>query len=200
MKNAIFSFTFAILLLTTSAFAQLKGVFTDARDGKVYKTITIGTQTWMAENLAYKASSGCWAYKDDTSHIATFGYLYNWFVAKSSCPKGWHLPSDAEWKKLIQYLGGNNVAGAKLKENGTLHWISPNTGANNESGFSALPGGFLNGFNVYSGIGECGLWWSSDFHTSLQAWYYYTLVNENKIQRRRIVMTSGMAVVCVKDE
>ena len=143
MKNAIFSFTFAILLLTTSAFAQLKGVFTDARDGKVYKTITIGTQTWMAENLAYLPSVShsftssfdfpvYYVYGYDGNSVSaakasanyiTYGVLYNWEAAKIACPSGWHLPTDAEWTILENYLG--TTAGDKLKETGDIALVEP---------------------------------------------------------------------------
>jgi uncharacterized protein (TIGR02145 family) len=199
MKNLYINLTFAILSIALSSSAQEKGTYTDTRDGNVYGTVKIGNQTWFVQNLAYKAGSGCWAYKEDTNNVATYGYLYDWFTAKSSCPVGWHLPSDKEWKTLISNLGEEDVAGGKLKEKGLIHWISPNESGSNESGFTALPGGFLNGFNVYSGIGECGIWWCSDFHTSMRAWYYYIVYKDAKIKRRHLIMNGGLSVKCIKD-
>jgi uncharacterized protein (TIGR02145 family) len=136
------------------------------RDGNVYKTITIGTQTWMAENLRTTTYNDdkpipnvsdpiAWAsllsgaycnYKDtsDVDFIATYGRLYNWYAINTGklAPQGWHVPSKAEFTTLINFLGGDAVAGGKLKETGTTHWLSPNTEATNESGFSALPSGY----------------------------------------------------------
>src|SRR5664280_2706679 len=147
------------------------GTMTD-QDGNIYKTITIGTQTWMAENLRttkYRDSTeipnvtdntawdalttGAYCnYNNTTSAdtIATYGRLYNWYAATDSrniAPAGWHVPTDAEWTTLTTYLGGESVAGGKMKETGITHWISPNTGATNESGFSALPSGMRNWYD-----------------------------------------------------
>ncbi len=151
--------------------------FTDARDGKIYKTVKIGTQTWMAENLAFKPGTGCRVYNDDVSNVATYGYLYNWGTAKTICPSGWHLPSEAEWRMLTTYLGGDTVAGGKLKETGTTHWKSPNIGATNTSGFRALPGGiYRNDNGTYANIGVYGQWWSTTetnirLYSGAKAWF-----------------------------
>jgi len=109
----------------------------------------------MAENLAFEPSTGNhWIYN---SNLATYGYLYDWQTAKNVCPRGWHLPSDAEWSTLTDFLGGIDVVGGKLKAEGTIDartgiWDSPNVGATNESGFTALPGGLKSVFmdNIYS--------------------------------------------------
>jgi uncharacterized protein (TIGR02145 family) len=118
MKNRSFLLTLAIVFIALSSLAQEAGTFTDPRDGKTYNTIKIGTQTWMAENLAYKAGNGCWAYDDNPENVAKYGYLYYYETAKTVCPEGWHLPGDMEWNILVKYLGGDKVAGGKLKENG----------------------------------------------------------------------------------
>lgn len=136
--------------------------FTDSRDGHVYKTVIIGTQIWMEENLAYKIDNGCWAYNNDQSNVPTYGYLYNWETAKIVCPSGWHIPTKEEWKTLIDYLGGNSIAGGKMKEIGTLHWNSPNTGAVNSCGFTAIPGGLRDNYDrQFSNLGIYGYWWSA---------------------------------------
>ena len=140
----------------------LKGV-SDA-DGNFYKIVTIGTQTWMAENLkttkyndgtdipyvtdystwlGLKTGAYCWP-KNDFNNKDIYGGLYNWYTISTGklCPKGWHIPSYEEWTTLIDYLGGEGVAGGKMKTTGTTYWATPNRGATNLSGFSALPSGF----------------------------------------------------------
>ena len=139
---------------TTQQLSTNDNSFKDPRDGKVYKTVKIGTQIWMAENLAYKASNGCLEY----GKVSKYGYLYTWETAMNVCPKGWHLPSKQEFEILVRYLGGKEVAGGKLKSKTV--WKSPNKCATNSSGFSALAGG-----STFLGkpwhIDEEGTWWSS---------------------------------------
>jgi len=144
--------------------------FTDSRDGHVYKTVTVGTQTWMAENFAFKSDSGCWANNNDIKNVAIYGYLYNFESAKNLCPIGWHLPSLDEWKTLISNFGIKDDAGGKLKETGFLHWKAPNEGATNESGFNGLPGGCRNEIETFAPIGETGFWWTSTDVTNTIAW------------------------------
>jgi len=200
MKNKSLLMTIAISLIAISSFAQVKGLFTDSRDGKIYKTVTIGTQTWMAENLAYKASSGCWAYNDSVSYVATYGYLYNWETAKTVCHTGWHLPTEAEWTTLTNYLGGDSVAGGKLKEIGTTHWTSPNTGSTNSSGFTALPGGYRGGDGAFYSIGGNSSWWSSTEDVPEEegrAWYksmYSSVYSESSKE------DYGFSVRCIRDK
>ena len=141
--------------------AETYGSMTD-QQGNVYKTIVIGTQEWMAENLkttVYRngnaidniidntqwigLTTGAWAsYNNDSQYDCPYGKLYNWFAVadpRHVCPTGWHEPTDAEWTTLTDYLGGEEVAGGKMKSAGTQYWIGPNTDATNESGFSGLP-------------------------------------------------------------
>ncbi|MBN2814552.1 MAG: fibrobacter succinogenes major paralogous domain-containing protein [Bacteroidales bacterium] len=177
--------------LTTAVFNNSKsyGTMTDP-DGNVYKTITIGTQTWMAENLRTtkfrdgsdipNVAFGLWctgkeeaycSYNNtvDPVSIATYGRLYSWYTVTSSrsiAPAGWHVPSAAEWTTLINYLGGESVAGGKMKETTTNHWITPNAGATNESGFTGLPTGRRgsNGADpepFFSYGNACCFYWSS---------------------------------------
>lgn len=144
--------------------------FTDLRDGHVYKTVTIGTQTWLAENLAYLpvTASAVTVGSEDSGNdgksfyyvydITKYGVLYNWHAALTAAPAGWHLPTDAEWTTLSTYLGGPSDAGSKMKS--TTGWLSPNTGATNSSFFTALPGGSRID-NSFNGGGIDGVWWSS---------------------------------------
>ena len=183
---------------TNSSVTPVTGSFTDSRDGKTYKTVVIGTQTWMAENLAYKVKSGCWARNNDVTNV-TYGYLYNWETAKTVCPKGWHLPTNAEWTTLTTYLGGENVAGGKLKETGTTHWQSPNTGATNESGFTALPGGCRDSRGTFYNLGSSGLWWCSTESMSGGAWTYGLEYNSSSVFSHDY-KSSGLSVRCVRDK
>lgn len=180
------------------------GTFSDSRDDKTYKTVEIGTQTWMAENLAYKTSSDCWAYDNDAGNLAKYGYLYYWKAAKEACPAGWHLPNNAEWLTLRTYLGGEDVAGGKLKETGTSHWQSPNTRATNETGFTALPGGecyiyYIDGKFTFISIGLYGFWWSaseSQVNYATKWWMSYSNNNFNGILDSK---TMGYSVRCVRN-
>lgn len=147
-----------------------------------------------------------------TANYTTYGVLYNWTAAMDGeassttnpsgiqgvCPAGWHLPSDAEWTELTDYLGGTG-AGGKLKETGTTHWASPNTGATNETGFTALPGGYRLGNGTFDIIGDYGNWWSATESNASNAWY-------RSMNRKSSSVTSyfhskevGYSVRCVRD-
>ena len=195
------------------------GSFTDSRDGNVYKTVTIGNQVWMAENLRYLPSvvDPCtqsiitpYYYVYDyygtsvseaknTSSYTTYGVLYNWPAACSSCPSGWHLPSDAEWTELIEYLGGEDVAGGKLKEAGTSHWNSPNEGATNEVGFTALPGGYRFISGGFDPVGSNGYWWSASEYDGSNSLYSNMLYTNSYVNRSYGENSNGLSVRCVKD-
>ena len=162
MRNKSLLMTFVILNIAMCSIAQVAGTFKDSRDGKTYKTAKIGAQTWMAENLAFKAGNGCVAYDNNKTNAATYGYLYDWETAKKVCPAGWHLPSKAEWVTLTTYSGGEKTAGNKLKEAGSKHWASPNEGATNANGFTALPGGGRQEDGQFTNIKIYGNWWTSD--------------------------------------
>jgi len=202
MKNKLLLTTIVIMLIAMNSFAQVTGTFTDARDSKIYKIVTIGTQTWMAENLAFKADSGCWAYNDSISYVAQFGYLYNWKTAKTVCPSGWHLPTEAEWTILISYLGGNDTAGGKLKS--TSNWYGPNTGATNSSGFSALPGGYRDSYGRFdpsTPVGRSeGNWWSSSEDDKSYAWGRALSYSYSNVLRINSSKIHGYSVRCLKDK
>lgn len=160
-------------------------------DGNTYKTVIIGTQEWTAENLNVehyrngdlipqvqdkdewsKLTTGAWCYYEyDSKNGKTYGKLYNWYAVNDQrglAPEGWHIPSDTDWTKLTDYLGGVKVAGGKIKA--TTLWNSPNTGATNKSGFSALPGGYRWGNGTFGNIGGYGYFWSSSDCYNKSAW------------------------------
>ena len=153
----------------------------------------------MAENLAYKASSGCWAYNDSVPNVVKYGYLFNLETAKTVCPKGWYLPNDADWETLITYLGGEDVAGGKLKETGTTHWTSPNTGATNESGFTALPGGGRGYDGTFDDIGGQGYWWSSTESSTDGTGFKIMYCTGSHVNSNNTNMkSSGFSVRCIR--
>ena len=153
----------------SSAFICGTSTMTDT-DGNTYNTVAIGTQCWMAENLNY-ATDNSWWYENNGEYGDIYGRLYTWTAALTACPDGWHLPTDDEWTTLTDYLGGENVAGGKLKETGTTHWLSPNTGATNSSGFTALPAGFRYYVGVsFNRLGLSTYWWSATAYSSAYAW------------------------------
>jgi len=193
-------------------------------DGNIYKTVTIGTQTWMAENLRttkYNDGTNILNVKDDSEWaalesgaycnynntenadtIATYGRLYNFYAVSTGklAPKGWHVPSDAEWTELTDYLGGAGVAGDNLKETGTTHWTSPNTGATNETGFTALPGAYRLPTGTFYDIGYSGYWWSVTEYDATHAWhrlmdYYFSDVLWDYGGGKEV----GFSVRCVRD-
>jgi uncharacterized protein (TIGR02145 family) len=189
-------------------------------DGNVYKTVTIGKQVWMAENLkttkyndntsiplvtentaweSLTTPAYCWN-KNDATNKNRYGALYNWYtVGKNKlCPRGWHVPTDAEWTTLTTYLGGESVAGGKLKETGITHWESPNTGATNESGFKALAGGDRE-FGTFSYIGYSGYWWSATGTNATEARYRYMAYHGSKVERNSIFKKMGYSVRCLRD-
>lgn len=174
-----------------------EGLFLDTRDGKTYKTVKIGNQLWMAENLNYDAGSGSWVYDDSLSNAEVYGRLYDWEIALDACPDCWHLPSDEDWQTLIHYLGEN--VGGKMRTTDTIYWDSPNEGATNSSGFSALPGGLrCNGGCTYFGKGLWGTFWSSTNIDTTYAWRV-TLHENNEIERTYGDKLVAKSVRCLRD-
>jgi len=185
--------------------------FTDDRDGKTYKKVTIGTQTWMQENLNYE-TTGAEAYGATAANADIYGLLYNGDAAKTACPTGWHLPTDEEWKTLEMGLGmtseqANFVSasrgtdeGGKLKEAGNAHWSGDNVGATNSSAFTALGAGYNYGGTYYQ-LNEMAYFWTSTDGTT----------GSNKMNSRALKTTTStigrdftdkaatMSVRCVED-
>jgi uncharacterized protein (TIGR02145 family) len=177
---------------------ESQGYFTDIRDSKRYKVVKIGTQTWFAENLAYKPVSGdFWAYDDNKNNIAKYGYLYFWETAKNVCPAGWHLPSIEEWNTLINFLGGRSKAGGRLKA--AAGWKSPSQEASNSSGFSALPGGNRAVGGSFYHLGEDALFWSSTPEGSKSAWKIRLSCDHDSVGFEDSIRLTGRSVRCIMD-
>ena len=213
-----------VLLFTYSCEKEGESDTITDRDGNVYKTVTIGTQTWMSENIkTTKYQNGDligstttvsldisnettpkyqWSYGGNESNSDTYGRIYTWYAATDNrgiCPAGWHLPTDAEWTTLTTYLGGESVAGGKLKETATTRWLSPNTDATNEVNFTALPGGYRNQNGEYTGIGNYGYWWSSTQNSMISAWNRSMSYGSSSVGRNASYERNGHSIRCVKD-
>ena len=173
----------------------------DWRDGQEYKGVEIGNQVWMAENLNYYTPSSSWYYNDDSSTYAgIYGRLYDFWTARKVCPSGWHLPGYNDWVDLIDFLGGDSIAAGKLKEQGLSHWISPNSGATNESGFAALPAGSYNiEVDTFISLGEEANFWSSQFPKETGVTYKLTSNSSEITQKRFYYTVKGASVRCIKD-
>ena len=194
----------------------------DSRDGQQYKTVKIGNQVWMAENLrttnlndgrtiplvtdndkwiGLHTPAYCWYNNDETNYKSIYGALYNWYTVNTGklCPAGWHAPTDAEWTTLETYLGGVIVAGDKLKETGTAHWSGHNTRVTNESGFTALPGGYRNHSGAFYGIGNTGNWWSATEGGTTNAWIWSINYFNSDLNRYNFFKKCGYSVRCIKD-
>ena len=173
------------------------GKFTDPRDGRTYRTVKIGRQTWMAENLAFDYK-GSVAYRKEYSNKNIYGLLYEWEMAKKAVPPGWHLPSDAEWDELVKFAGGSSTAGRKLKA--ASGW-SGNGNGTDEYGFSALPGGIGYSDGSFDDVGYYGHWWSASEINSNRAYLrdmyygddyaYWSSNDKSYLQSVRCVQVRG---------
>ena len=222
-KNSIVLFSLSLFLFL---FAGCRKTETPAEpladiEGNTYKTVKIGNQEWMAENLKttkfsdgtnislvkdaiawsnLSASGYCWYNNDEVTYKNSFGALYNGFTVTSQlCPSGWHVPFREEWKQLKDYLGDTVKAGGKLKEAGLVHWLPPNKGADNSSGFNALPAGFRYFEGSFSSVQSYTAFWSASDSISDGAWFaglYYanaSLVIEHRNKNH------GFSVRCIKN-
>jgi uncharacterized protein (TIGR02145 family) len=200
--------------------AKTYGTMTD-QQGNVYKTIIIGSQEWMAENLKttiyrngnaianvtdtaqwQNLTTGAWSYfNNDSQYDCPYSKLYNWYAVvdpRHVCPTGWHVPSDAEWTTLENYLGGSNVAAGKLKSTGTQYWNTPND-ANNESGFSGLPAGARYDDGTFNELGPTCVLWSSTEDDANDAWYRALNYYYSFVYRLNLSKVYGFSVRCLKD-
>ena len=176
----------------------IAGSLTDSRDGQIYKTVTIGSQTWMAQNLNYETVNS-YCYRDSASYCTKYGRLYTWAAATSACPSGWHLPTQTEWNTLFAAVGGSSTAGTKLKS--TTGW---NSSDNSVSGtdaysFSALPAGYR-GYNwgYYYG-GYYADFWSSTEDDYDYAYHMSLDYNYDNAFLYSYYKYYGFSVRCVKD-
>ncbi len=190
-------------------------------DNNSYTIVQIGDQWWMAENLKAKKyitgddipevtgqanwmglSTGAYCYfNNDPDNASVYGCLYNWYAAtdlRSPCPANWHVPSDAEWIELTSFLGGDAIAGGKMKETGIVHWFTPNTGATNASGMTLIAGG-LRSYGNFDAMGYGASLWSTTPFDDIFAWnrdifYYNSVSNRSGTDKK-----SGLSIRCVKD-
>ena len=197
-------------------------------DGNIYPTVTIGSQTWMAKNLEVthyrngdiipnitnqtswdNTSLGAWCdYEHNSAYGDIYGHLYNWYTVndpRNVAPNGWHVATRADYQLLVTYLGGtigqeDSVAGGHMKEAGLLHWVSPNTGASNSSGFTALPAGWLE-FNGFYSIFEGTIWWAVDPLTQNNAskFAYSNGAGHAGALPLMALPNAGCSIRCVKD-
>jgi uncharacterized protein (TIGR02145 family) len=192
-------------------------------DGHTYPTTQICNQTWMAKNLdvaRYRngdtipqvtdpsqwanltTGAWCWYNNDSATYSSVYGRLYNWYAVndpRGLAPTGWHVPNDGEWNTLADCLGGADVAGGKMKEEGTAHWNSPNAGATNSSGFDGLPSGGRYESAEFVDIGTGGNFWSSSENSSNSASYYYLNYNYASLTYYNYSKGRALSVRCVKD-
>jgi uncharacterized protein (TIGR02145 family) len=191
-------------------------------DSNNYTTVDIGNQTWMAENLktthfnnsdtisnvmdntlwnSLSTAAYC-DYNNIAGNSDVYGKIYNFYSVSDSrklCPAGWHLPSDTEWSVLMSYLGGEYLAGKKLKETGASHWQSTNTASTNETGFTALPGGDRGNGGSFYDNGNYGFWWSATEDGSNKAWIRYMQSANSIVSRISFSKNYGFSVRCLKD-
>jgi len=175
------------------------GTLTDSRDGQAYKTVVIGSQTWMAQNLNYTPTSGnSWCYSNTASNCTTYGRLYDWATALTACPTGWHLPDTTAWNTLETYAGGSALAGNKLKAVSSL-WATYSGIINTDDyGFSALPGGYYDG-SLFHGVGSSGDWWASTPNGTTDAYGRYMYDDDAFLSHTNGGQASGFSVRCLKD-
>ena len=192
-------------------------------DGYTYTSVVLGNgQEWMAENLRTTTyansdpipnvtdstqwsnlSTGAWVhYNNDNQYENPYGKLYNWFTVDDSrnvCPTGWHVPTLGEYMVLIDYLGPLLLAGGMMKSTGTQYWLSPNTDATNESGFSGLPGGMRDHLGSFLTIGYSGVWWSSTERSASPAYWVNLSYGSGFVHPIYVQKGNGTSVRCLKD-
>lgn len=192
-------------------------------DQNSYNYLPIGNQIWIQQNLNVSRyrngdvipqvtnptqwanlTTGAWCYYNNDPATATiYGKLYNWYAVNDSrglAPQGTHIPGDYEWTTLSNYLGGDAVAGGKLKEIGTTHWLSPNTNGDNTSGFTGLPGGYRTNIGAFININNYGYWWSATESNTSSSWYRFLYYNNgNFIRDNGFSKVYGFSVRLIKD-
>lgn len=209
--------TNSLEIRTSTAWVALSTSSVDA-----LPTIQIGIQKWMSKNLDvafYRngdpipqvtdptawagLTTGAWCYyNNDPIQSNKYGKLYNWYAVndpRGLAPQGWHIASDAEWTTLETTLGGSSVAGGKMKEPGTLNWTTPNTGADNSSGWAGLPGGNRNSSGTFFKVTFNGYWWSATENDTANAWFRLLFYTNGALSRFTTNKRSGFSVRCLRD-
>ena len=206
-----------IVSFTTDSLGEVTDI-----DGNKYKTIALGLQIWMADNLKttryndgtaipYVTDAGkwaslsgpgfCWYKNSESTFKPMYGAIYNWYAINDNrlCPEGWHVPDNTDWDHLADYLGGWNSAGGKLKVKGDAYWSTPNTGATNEYMFSALPGGLRYLDGEFRDFGFGGYWWSASEQSAERAFFRHIFYEEVSLFRFDNDKRNGFYVRCIKN-
>jgi uncharacterized protein (TIGR02145 family) len=212
----------AIVIICVSVTSCNTAKLKDA-DGNVYKTVSIGKQIWMAENLRTtkyndgteiplvtdndewtktKSPAYSWYFNNKDGNKVPYGALYNWYTVSTRklCPAGWHVPTYEDWTALTNYSIDFTSIGGKLKEAGTEHWKVPNTGATNETGFTALPGGYRSVEGVFNSKGIAGYWWSTSNFDSNTIMFWNLRYKFNTVFKFNSEKYCGFSVRCLKDK
>lgn len=217
--------TFFVFFYLHSAINELSSQAVSDIDGNIYGTVSIGDQIWLAQNLKVlhfqngdpipvidnqddwlhtmrSDQSACCLYEKHEESYPVYGLLYNYYAVVDSrqiCPQGWHTPTKKEWSILIKNIGGTRKAGGKMKEIGTDLWAKPNLNATNESGFSALPGGFRYG-GGFSSMHAGAYFWTSSSYNKSEAWGQALYFNESKVFKHVEFKNTGHSVRCIKNK
>ena len=205
MKNWLYKTGFVLLFAVAFAWGveetnNLTGTMTDSRDGKAYKTVKIGTQIWMAENLNYNAANS-YCYRGKASNCTKYGRLYTWATAATACPEGWHLPSKDEWEKLFTAVGGESTAGKALKStSGWNNYHGESGNGTDAFGFSALPAGYRDDDGDYLNEGDDVYFWSSTEDNSGYVYDMYLYYNLDLAYLRANNKNNRFSVRCLKDD
>jgi uncharacterized protein (TIGR02145 family) len=217
-KNNVLFVIFSVVIIFSLGVNKSFSQVTD-KDGNTYQTVTIGSQEWTTENLNVehyrngdvipqvqdkdqwkKLTTGAWCYYEGNSENGkTYGKLYNWYAVNDTrglAPEGWHIPSDAEWATIIEFLGGKDIAGEKMKS--TALWTDIKW-ATNESGFTAIPGGYCDDSYRFKFLGKYGCFWSSTSNTTIASWMRELHHNIKDVKRDTFNKKSGLSIRCIKD-
>jgi uncharacterized protein (TIGR02145 family) len=201
----------------TANFEEIFGTFTDSRNSKTYKTVRIGNQRWMAENLNYAVDSS-WCNGNNSANCDKYGRLYQWSAAmqgasssntnpsgvRGVCPSGWHLPSSAEWDALMTAVGGSSTAGKKLKSQSgwnsyTSSGVTYSGNGTDEYGFSALPGGYRRSDGSFYGAGNYGDWWTATENSAYDAYNRDMYYDNDNVSSNNFNKSYAWSVRCVGD-
>ncbi len=222
MKKTIISLTISLLLILILLSCSSDNDSSNANNNN-YQTISIGNQIWMSKNLDVSKyrngdiipqvtdpaqwadlTTGAWCYYANfTGNGVIYGRLYNWYAVndpRGLSPNGYHIPTKAEFETLHSFLGGSLNAGGKMKETGTTNWLSPNTGATNSTGFTAIPGGYCDGNGEFSNFSIASyIWTATENINNNQVWYCAIFYNNNFSSLPSGYKKLGMSVRCIKD-